>query len=316
MSMSIARTVNVRFLEGDLADNRVGKLQSGNYITMAFPRKNFGSLKKSEMDIDRPGAYLLIGALEFGKKRNVYVGESSRSVGGRIYDHNTQGSSDYKEFWETAVVLTTIDEEINSVNTKYIENELRQIIEKNIHWKITNKRGSTYSKKRLSHSGEDFIIDFAEANKIIVTSMGYDLLREPIRTLTQKSSYSHSKTQSKQKAVAKFTCRGLSGIYAEMIIDPSGEFIVIKDSIASGNTNNALPEKVRLIRDNLISTRVLKKKGDNFIFTKDHSFDTVSAAASLIKGSRRGGKTEWRLNGGKITYKQWQEDNKNTKKRK
>ena len=74
----------------------------------------------------------------------------------------------------------------------------------------------------------------------------------------------------------------------------SGEFIVYKDSIAKQKETPALHNFTRLLRKQLESDGILKKKDDDtLIFTNDYIFTTPSAASCAIKATPSNGWISW-----------------------
>ena len=306
MPRSKAKTIKIRLLDGDQDGIQTAAIQSTIYEAIAFPRSRFGDLKSAKVNINRPGAYVLVGdTVEIGKRRSAYIGESSRSVYSRISNHNNPNSREYKSFWKSAIVLTSKDSKELYFKPKYIERELKRIGERDGNWEIINKNDSTFNISELSDSDEDFILDFIEASTVMVRSLGYDLFLDPPNTLFQDSSSIDTRESIKQKVMTKFTCHGKGGVYAEMLVDPGGGFIVKKNSIAKGTMTDGIRPDKKSDREKLIRLKILKKYDDNYIFTKDHEFSSVSDAASQIKGSLRNGNLEWKLDGTKTTYGEW-----------
>lgn len=306
MSNTKAKTIKVRLVDGDPSGVRTAGIQSTNFQAVSLPRIRLNELKKAELSvISKQGAYILIGPKKSNNMRDVYIGQSSSKVIGRLRQHNNPNSKEFKEFWESAVVFTTIDNEVNS-KTKYIEKALMFNCEENRNLTIVNDNSSSYNSDQLPTSDDDFVADFIEASKIMLLCLGYELLQEPL------SSSSESLIRSKSKKNAKaeiFVCSGDGGVYAEMTIDQNGYIVVAKGSIAKGTMTEGIRPKKKSDRKRLIHTKVLKKHGDNFIFAKDHRFGSVSDAATQIKGSLRDGNKEWRLKDKGTKYGEWKNEN-------
>lgn len=306
MSSPKAKTIKVRLVDGDLNEVRTAQIQSTNFQAVSLPRIRLNELKKAELDIvSKQGAYILIGPKKSNNMREVYIGQSSSKVIGRLRQHNSSKGNEFKEFWESAVVFTTTDNEVNS-KTKYIEKALMYDCGRNRSLKITNDNSSSYDSDQLPTSDDDFVVDFIEASKIMLLCLGYDLLQEPFESSSENSS---SNKQKKNTKAEIFVCSGNDGVYAEMTIDANGGIVVAKGSIAKGTMTSGIRPKKKSDRKELIRLKVLKKHGDNFIFTKDHRFDSVSDAATQIKGSLRDGNKEWRLKEKRTKYGEWKKGN-------
>ena len=306
MPRSKTKTIIVRLLDGDQNGIQSAEIQTTIYEAIAFPRNRFEDLKTTGVDINRPGVYILVGnSVQLRKRHASYIGESSRSVTSRIYNHNNPNSQEYKEFWTHAIVLTSIDSKRLHFRTKYIEKELKRIGEKNRNWQIINKNNSTFDINELSDSDRDFVIDFIEESAVLVRAMSYDLFLDLPKISSNEPSNVKKAKSPKESKMVMFTCRGAGGVHAKMLVDPKGGFIVTKDSIARGRMTDGIRPKKRSDRERLIRTGVLKKRGDNYIFCSDCRFDSVSDAASQVKGSIRNGNDEWKLDGQNTTYGEW-----------
>jgi hypothetical protein len=51
---------------------------------------------------------------------------------------------------------------------------------------------------------------------------------------------------------------------------------------------------------------VLQEQGDHCVFTQNYVFKSPSAAAAVVNGRTANGTMEWRLEGGAVTYKDWE----------
>jgi hypothetical protein len=60
------------------------------------------------------------------------------------------------------------------------------------------------------------------------------------------------------------------------------------------------------LRDRLLQEGILVEDGENVKLTKSHLFDSPSAAASVLSGGNKNGRTEWRDADGR-TLKELQE---------
>ena len=293
---------------GDPNEFRTAELPSSNFHAVAFPRKHIDQLKGKVLEIfEGAGVYILIGPTTSRSKREVYIGESSRKVINRIRNHNNPKNKEYKEFWESVVIITTNNNEIIS-RTKFIEGELIRYEGMNRNWNIVNSNSSSYKSKNLSASDEDFVLEFIDASKLMLACLGYNLLHKSVKSTKPTSKIllrSVSEAKSRRKMTAKFICRGLGGVYAEMTIDPNGGFVVSRGSIARGRLATSLALRKKSDRQNLIRSGILKERGDNFVFTKDYTFGNVSSAATQVMGCHRSGNETWKLEGKGTTYGEW-----------
>lgn len=298
-----AKTVEVRMENGDPNEYRTATLQSTIFHAAAFPRGYVDQLRGSNIPklLSGSGVYFLIGPKTSRIKRDVYIGESTNVVK-RLREHRN------KEFWESAVVVSTTNNVVNS-KTKYIEGELMGYRRKNRNWKMVNDNSSSYKSDDLETSDIDFVLKFINASKVMLACLGCDFLCESFKGASQVPSKPIAQAVSKRKGKTKFVCRGLGGVYAEMTIDSNGGFVVSRGSIARGRLTDSLVPLKKSDRQRLIRTKILKKKGDNYIFTKDYTFGSASDAATQVMGCLRNGNREWKLEGKDTPYGEWKKSN-------
>lgn len=304
-----AKTVEIRMEHGDPNEYRTARLQKSIYRAAAFPRGYIDQLKgKAPELLSGSGVYFLIGPKTSKTRRDVYIGESTNVVK-RLREHRN------KKFWESVVVISTETSDINS-KTKYIEGELMGYKKGNRRWKVVNDKSSTYEAQDLLENEEDFVLEFIDASKVILACLGCDFLCASPKESSQIPSKSAAQVVSRRrKRITKFICRGLGGVYAEMTIDSNGRFVVSKGSIARGRLADSLGQPKRADRRRLIRTKILKKKGDNYIFTKNYTFASVSDAATQVMGGLRNGNREWKLDGTGTTYGSWKKANSSKAKK-
>ena len=308
-----AKTVEIRMEHGDPNEYRTAKLQRTIFHAAAFPRGHIDQLRGNKVSklLSGSGVYFLIGPKKSRIKRDVYIGESTNVIN-RLRIHNKKRN--HKHIWESVVVISTTNNDINS-KTKYIEGELMGYKKRNRSWKIVNDNSSSYESKDLSASEEDFVLEFIDASKVMLACLGCDLLCEPLKGPSQLPSKSVTQPAGGRKGKTKFICRGLGGVYAEMTIDSNGRFVVSKGSVARGRLTDSLVPAKRSDRHRLIRSKILKKQGGNYIFTKDYTFGSVSDAATQVMGCLRNGNRAWKVDGTGMTYGNWKKANKRKAKK-
>lgn len=308
-----AKTVEIRMEHGDPNEYRTAKLQRTIFHAAAFPRGHIDQLKgkKASKLLSGSGVYFLIGPKTSRIKRDVYIGESTNLIN-RLRIHNKKRN--HKHIWESVVVISTTNNEINS-KTRYVEAELMGYKKNNRSWKVVNDNSSNYKSEDLPTSDIDFVLDFINASKVMLACLGCDFLCGSIKKSTQISSKPTVRSAGGRKGKTKFICRGLGGVYAEMTIDSNGGFVVSKGSVARGRLTDSLVPAKRSDRQRLIRSKILKKQGENYIFTKDYTFGSVSDAATQVMGCLRNGNLEWKIDGIGKTYGDWKKSNKGKAKK-
>lgn len=92
------------------------------------------------------------------------------------------------------------------------------------------------------------------------------------------------------------TCSGANG---RGLYTPEG-FVVLKDSTGrKENVDSIKCTAAERLRTNLLDSGVMKTKGDQVVFTKDHLINSPSTAALAIMGRTANGWIEWKTKEGK-----------------
>ena len=91
-----------------------------------------------------------------------------------------------------------------------------------------------------------------------------------------------------------------------MAVEEEGEFIVLKGSEALTETGQVLGGYGAL-KEKLVNDGTLKKLGNKLQFTKSYAFRSPSAAAAIVLDRNSNGRKEWKVQGSKKTYHEWQE---------
>ena len=112
------RTIQLFLVDGTPAGLRIASIHGWTGSVLVSTQSTFGRLLKRR-EVDRTGVYLLYGPDPKDPLRmRVYIGEAD-SVRDRIGD-----SAAKREYWETAVVVTTSDEALTKGHVRYLEARL------------------------------------------------------------------------------------------------------------------------------------------------------------------------------------------------
>ncbi|MDR9424343.1 MAG: GIY-YIG nuclease family protein [Marinobacter sp.] len=262
------------------------------HVLMA-PRTRLGAaLKRPEASYT--GVYLLFGEDDSGPL--AYIGEGE-DIGGRIKSHDTA-----KDWWSTAVLITTAGNNLNKAHAKYLESRL--VEEARRAGKIRLDNGNTPPRSSLSEAARANMESFLEYIMLVLPALRIDSFLAQTRP---KSAAGSGSAGSSDEADTVFELRTPKhGIEAKAMLT-DGEFVVLAGSKASPQWRGRSTQHTGYSRlhDELIASGVLKPEGELAIFTEHYAFKSPSAAAAVVNGRPTNGTTEWRLPGG-ITYKAWE----------
>lgn len=284
---------------------RVASIAMSPIRAVAFRKSQFGQVRKDYSWIDnRTCIYMLIGPEKNSShKLTAYIGESENVVN-RLRGY-LPGKDYRSRNWVDTVLVASNDEMLTNAHGLYLESHLIRSVPDSPRWRLTNKNNPRKNAGNLGSSDKSVMDQFLLQAKTLVGCLGWDLFRNFHGLTQQKASEDQEGRVAQSPDTPKFIVRG-EGYYAEMVIDTSGNFVVLKDSRARIKETNTLQDVYRKIRKSFITDGTLKEKDGAFIFTKNCSFPTVSAAAAVVKGMSETGKSAWKVEDERTTYAQWE----------
>jgi hypothetical protein len=264
-------TIKIFLTKGNPEAFRTAEISNWTGKAIAAPRTELKELLARD-ELDRPGVYILVGVDPESGKTALYIGEAE-SVVKRIKGHSE------KDFWNSAIVFVSKDENLTKAHGKYIEGKLIEKAIKASHSVLIN---SVSSGSRLPES------DSAEMDVFLDNI--YQLL--PILGINDfRTSQEKIATEKEQ-----LYCN-IKGLSAQGKRSPTG-FIVFKGAQAVLK-HRPSAKSVKNKREQLLASGILKLEGNHLVFTKDFEFGSPSTASSVIIGGNSNGLTTWRNVDGK-----------------
>lgn len=262
------------------------------HVLMA-PRTRLSAALKCQ-EASHTGVYLLFGEDDEGPL--AYIGEGE-DIGGRIKSHDTR-----KDWWTTAVLITTAGNNLNKAHAKYLESRL--VEEARRVKKIRLDNGNTPPRSSLSEAAQANMESFLEYIMMVLPALRIDSFLT--QTRPQPSAHPAS-TESSAESKAIFELRTPKhGIDARAVLT-DGEFVVLAGSKASFKWRGKTSQHTGYskLHEELTSSGVLVPEGALAVFGENYAFKSPSAAAAVVNGRPTNGTTVWRLPRGK-TYKAWE----------
>ena len=114
--MSDPYTIRIFVADGDPEGLRVIDQLNWTGLGAVFPRHRWPKLRaEPDLNLGRPGVYLLWGFVEEDDLPTVYIGQGD-CVSDRIDDHSRR-----KDFWQHCVVFTSASSNFNSAHAQWLE---------------------------------------------------------------------------------------------------------------------------------------------------------------------------------------------------
>jgi hypothetical protein len=150
MTQKKGRSIELFFVDGDPGGMLTATIpfQWTGHVLVTNRTQLTKALQREEAG--RSGVYLLVG--EKDEEPLLYIGEGD-NISRRIKDHEQK-----KDWWSTAILITSSGEQLNKAHIRYLESRL---IERSIQvGKIKMDNGNSPTILSLSESSESHMEDF------------------------------------------------------------------------------------------------------------------------------------------------------------
>lgn len=269
-------TIKLFLPRGDAKSLRTAEISNWTGKAVAAPRTEIDDLLARE-ELDKAGVYILIGSDPHTNMPSAYIGEAE-VIRERLKQHKA------KEFWITAIVFVSKDENLTKAHVRYLESRLlAEAAQVNRFVLEQNQAGGS----RLPESDREDMEVFLARIRQLLPVLGSDILA-PIAQPT-----------GKEQPGGILFCR-MKGAEARGQRTANG-FVVFEGSTAvldqrpsAENYPYAIAQRKQLIADG-----VLIQKENFLVFTKDAEFSSPSAAAAVIHGGSANGLIVWKTGDGK-----------------
>ncbi len=269
-------TIKLFLPRGDAKSLRTAEISNWTGKAIAAPRTELDELLSRE-ELDKAGVYILLGNDPQTNAPRAYVGEAE-VIRERIKQHKT------KEFWVSAIVFISKDENLTKAHVRYLENRL--LAEAAQINRFTLDQNQAGGSKLPESDREDMEVFLARIRQLLPV-LGSDILA-PIAQPAAKAQPGGVLFCRNKGAVA----RGQRTANGFVVFQ--GSTAVLDERPSSGAYPYVVAQRKQLIADG-----TLIKKGDFLVFTKDAEFSSPSAAAVVIHGGSANGLTAWKAEDGR-----------------
>lgn len=293
---SFGRTIQLFLVDGKPTGLRKATIHGWTGLLFVSGASAFGNLTARE-EVDRTGIYILSGPdPEKAGATRTYIG-SGNSVAERI-----KQSAIKRDFWETAITITTSDDDLSKGHAEYLEARLIEQAAQAGRVTLDNGTQPDTSRRRLPEADVANMEQFLSNLRIILPVIGLDMLKPQPRAVTQTAKPVDERTEGE----VQFEIRHKSGVKATAV-EEDGEFVVLEGSEALTETGY-VQQSYGSLKEKLISDGTLLADGNQKLrFTKPCSFNSPSAAAAVVLDRNSNGRLEWKVKGLKQTYHDWQQ---------
>jgi len=270
-------TIKLFLPRGNAKSLRTAEISNWTGKAIAAPRTELDELLQRE-ELDKAGVYILSGSDPLSGSPRAYIGEAE-VIRERLKQHKT------KEFWISAIVFVSKDENLTKAHVRYLENML--LTEATQVGRCTLEQNQAGGSKLPESDREDMEVFLSHISQLLPV-LGSDLLI-PV-----------AQPAAKQQSGGILFCR-MKGAEGRGRRTPDG-FVVLRGSTAVFQERESAKRYpyVLSLRKELIANGTLAQKDGFYEFTRDTEFSSPSAAAAVIEGGSANGLIEWRTKDGKV----------------
>lgn len=293
---SFGRTIQLFLVDGKPTGLRKATIHGWTGLLFVSGASAFGDLT-ARAEVDRTGVYILSGPdPDKPGTARVYIG-SGNSVAERI-----EQSAKKREFWETAITITTSDDDLSKGHAEYLEARLIRVTAQAGRVTLDNGTQPDTDRRRLPEADVANMEQFLSNLRIILPVIGLDMLKPQPRAVTQVAKPAEERTVEE----VHFEIRHKSGVQATAV-EEDGEFIVLEGSEALSGTGY-VQQSYGGLKEKLIAEGVLVPlRGDRLKFARPWPFTSPSAAAAVVLDRNSNGRLEWKVRGAAQNYHEWQQ---------
>lgn len=297
---SLGRTIQLFLVNGKPTGLLKATIHGWTGILFVSGASAFGDLTARE-EVDRTGVYVLAGPdPDKAGSTRVYIG-SGNSVAERIKQSVLK-----RDFWETAIAVTTSDDDLSKGHAEYLEARLIEMSANAGRVNLDNGTQPDTNRRRLPEADRANMEQFLSNLRIIMPVIGLDMLKPQPRAVMQTGQPVEQRT----KGDVQFEIRHKSGVQA-IAVEEEGEFIVLEGSEALTGTGY-VQQSYAGLKDKLIADGVLIRDGltdntDKLRFARPWSFSSPSAAAAVVLDRNSNGRLEWKVKDSRQSYHEWQQ---------
>jgi hypothetical protein len=269
-------TIKLFLPQGDAKGLRTAEISNWTGKAIAAPRTELDGLLARD-ELDKAGVYVLTGSGPMTGAPHAYIGEAE-VIRERLKQHRS------KEFWVSAIVFVSKDENLTKAHVRYLESQL--LAEATQVGRFTLEQNQAGGAKLPESDREDMEVFLSRIRQLLPV-LGSDLLT-PIAQLPSKP------------AGGVLFCR-IKGIEARGQRTADG-FVVFHGSQAVVEERPSARERypyVLAVRRQLLNDGTLVTNGMVLEFTRDKVFSSPSAAAATIHGGSANGLIAWKTKDGR-----------------
>ena len=263
-------TIKLFLPHGDARGLRTAEISNWSGKAIAAPRTEIDLLLCRDQT-EKAGVYILLGSDPTTNRAQAYIGEAE-IIRERLKQHKS------KEFWVSAIVFVSKDENLTKAHVRYLESRiLAEATEVKRFALLQNQAGGS----RLPESDREDMEVFLARIRQLLPVLGSDIL-SPIAQVTSNGFQTGVLFCRMKGAVAKGQRTSTGFVVSE------GSTAVLEERPSAKSYPYVTAQRTQLIAE-----KTLLEKSGFLVFAKDVEFSSPSAAAAVIHGGSANGLISW-----------------------
>jgi len=277
MTTNTGRTIQIYLPTGDPRGIRVADLTTRTVQATLIPQSQL-KVASDRAELDQVAVYFLFGDSDNEAKPKAYIGQTE-DVRNRLGRHSSE-----KDFWDTAVVITSKTQAFTPAHIRWLEWYCHQRAIEIGRFELENTQNPR--EPFVTEPLRADCIDAYENIGILLTALGYPVFEELRRPAMHQDW---------------FLCCGPDAAGKGALTDDG--FLVCKGSLCRVEVAPSAVSTVESLRQKLLQSDVLKPHSDSqLIFEEDYVFGSPSSAAAVVLARSANGWMEWKDDGGRTLH--------------
>ncbi|MEQ5870587.1 GIY-YIG nuclease family protein [Sagittula sp. NFXS13] len=237
------------------------------------------------------GVYILSGENQDGPL--AYIGEAE-DMASRLKDHAAK-----KDWWDTAVLITTAGDALHKAHVKYLESRLVEIAKTADQCYLEN--GNIPPRSSLNEAATANMESFLDTLQMVLPAIRLDLFQSLRRTPPPKAIDTAEETLS---LILTSPAKGLTArarsVDGEVIVEAGSQMVT--DWVGSRKHSVGYQKR----HADLIGSDVVSLGSPLSSLRTNYAFSSLSTATTVILGRSSNGRTEWKLPDGR-SFAEWED---------
>jgi hypothetical protein len=248
---------------------------------------------RSRAQAHQTGVYVLLG--DQNARPKAYIGEAEK-LSKRLKEH-----AGHKDWWDTAVLVTTGADSLHKAHGEYLESRLVEIA-KNLNFSGL-ENANIPPKSNLSEADISNMESFLETLQIVLPAIRVNLFIDKSTVGTPASTADPGGLPVFELKKKKFN------LHATAILR-QGELIVQAGGRARSSWVGDTKQKTyyHKLYTELSHNGTLQSQVDHGVFTKDYAYSSPNVAGAIVNCRSTNGRTKSKLVSDGRTYADWEND--------